>query len=67
MRVRGEYGWAGLAAYVFIWDTFAPESLSRALWRGLEHPTSRPLVVACWMWVSSHLLLKRPARILWRW
>lgn len=64
---QGSRGWVGLAVYVFLWDTLASETLSRALWRGLENPRSRPVVLFCWGWVTSHLLLRRPKKILVRW
>lgn len=63
--MKGEHGWIGLAAYVFLWDMLAPETLSRAFWRALAHPKQRWVVLACWGWVTSHLILKRPAKILW--
>ena len=66
-EVRGEHGWIILAIYVWAWDMFAPETLSRALWRALQHPVHKWWVVGLWAWVSSHLLLKRPVKILWRW
>lgn len=65
MRLRGEHGWIGLAIYIYLWDRYAPETLSRAFWRALEHPTKRPLVLFAWAWVTSHLILKKPQRILY--
>lgn len=67
MRLRGEHGWIGLAAFILLWDRYAPETLSKAFWRALEHPTRRPIVLLAWGWVTSHLILKRPAKILVRW
>lgn len=64
---RGDFGWLLLAVYVYLWDRYASETLSRAFWRGVEHPVHRWWVVAAWMWVTAHLLLKRPAKILVRW
>lgn len=63
----GTIGWLILAAFVWLWDWLAKESLSAALWRGLANPRKRWLVVAAWGWVTSHLLLKRPAKILVWW
>ncbi len=67
MDIKGEHGWVVLAVYVWLWDWLAPETLSRSLWRGLAHPKKRWLVLLCWGWVSSHLLLKKPSKILWKW
>lgn len=64
---RGTLGWIGLVAYVSLWDSLASETLSRALWRGLENPKSRPVVLFCWLWLTSHLLFRRPKKILVRW
>lgn len=64
---RGDIGWILLAAFVWLWDAYAPETLSRAFWRGLEHPRSRPFVLVAWGWVTSHLFFRKPARILIKW
>jgi len=60
-------GWLGLAVYVALWDRFANKTLSRALWDGLEDPRSRAVVIGLWAWLTSHLFLKKPKKILWFW
>lgn len=64
---KGEVGWGLLALYVFLWDRYAAETLSRAFWRGVEHPMKRWLVVVAWGWVTVHLLFKRPRKLLVWW
>lgn len=61
----GAYGWLGLAAYVALWDWLASETLTRAWWNAVEHPRRRWLIIAVWGWVTAHLFLKRPARVLY--
>ena len=61
----GTYGWLGLAAYITLWDWLAPETLSRAWWKAVEHPRNRWLIVALWGWITAHLFLKRPAKVLY--
>ncbi len=66
-KIRGDDGWILLAIFVFLWDWFADETLSSALWRGLEHPWKKFPVIATVLWVVSHLLFRKPRRILiWR-
>ena len=36
-ETSGTLGWAGLAGYVIAWDVFAPETLSHAVDRYLDH------------------------------
>ncbi len=66
-HLKGEHGWFILAVFVWLWDAYAPETLSRAFWRALEHPSRRWYVLVAWGWVTSHLLIKKPARILIWW
>ncbi len=66
-KLRGEDGWVLLVVFIFLWDWFGPETLTQALWRGLAHPRKKWIVLACYAWVTSHLLVKKPKRILiWR-
>jgi membrane associated rhomboid family serine protease len=58
-------GWAGLIAYVILWDRFAPVTLTRGMGEGLEHRLCRPLVVFVWAWVLSHLFFRKPEKVLW--
>lgn len=55
----GTKAWAGLAAYVIAWDTYAvvakKETLSTAFYKGLEHPVKRWQVVALWGYITAHL------------
>lgn len=52
----GDYGWAGVTAGVILWDTLAPETLSHAVDRYLEHPVGRVLAVGAIAITSGHLL-----------
>ena len=64
---EGGMGWILLAVFVWAWDWYAPESLTKAFWRGLENPKSRPFVLFGFVWVTSHLFFRKPAKILVRW
>lgn len=70
--MRDAIGWVGLAIYVWLYDWLVPKhfnrpTLSRSLWEALEHPKKRWFVLFAWGWTTSHLLLKRPAKILLKW
>lgn len=52
----GSYGWALLGAGVLAWDVFAPQTLSSAYDRYLEHPVKRVLAVGAVAVTASHLL-----------
>lgn len=67
MQLRGDHGWVAIAAFVTLWDIFAPETLSRAFWRAIEHPVHRWWVLAIWAHVTAHLFLKKPAKVLIVW
>jgi hypothetical protein len=67
MKIRAETGWALLVFYVWAWDWYGPETLSQGWWRGLKHPESRLVLLFVWAWVTSHLFLRKPRRILVRW
>jgi uncharacterized RDD family membrane protein YckC len=66
-KIPAEWGWAAIAGFVYAWDTWMDESLSSGFWAALSGKRSRVLVLFAWGWVTSHLFLKRPARILIRW
>jgi hypothetical protein len=63
----GLLGWIGLVLYVEEWDRRSPVSLSRVWGEALEHPIAGPVIIALWGWVTSHLFLRKPERILIRW
>lgn len=63
----GTLGWIGLALYIAAWDILASETLSSAWWRALAGKRSRPLVLIAWAYVTSHLFLRVPRKILVRW
>ncbi len=67
MKLKAEIGWTLFVVYVWLWNKYATEGLSQGFWRGLEHPESRLILIFVWGWVSSHLLFKRPRRILVKW
>lgn len=57
----GTYGWAGLAAYIIAYDVLAPETLTHAAERGLDH--SKAMRVAVWAGagiVAGHVLRVYP-------
>jgi hypothetical protein len=64
-RISGTWGWVGLLAYVIAWDSLAPETLSSAYWRALRRNPALALFIVGW--TASHLIARRPARILVRW
>lgn len=51
----GTIGWVGLAAYVIAWDILAPETLSSAVDRALEHPSMKYVAWGIGGVVSGHL------------
>jgi len=63
----GAAGWFLLAVFVWAWDALMPETLSSALTRGITNPRSRPFVLFAWAWVSSHLIFRKPQKLLIRW
>ena len=52
----GNWGWAGITAGVIAWDTLAPETLSHAVDRYLEHPVGKVLAVGAIAITAGHLL-----------
>jgi hypothetical protein len=52
----GTVGWALLGAGVVAWDIFAPETLSSAVDRALEHKTMRYVAIGGVALVGAHLL-----------
>ena len=52
----GTYGWVAIAAGVAAWDYFAPETLSHAVDRALEHKTWRYAAVGAVAVTAAHLL-----------
>ena len=65
--IRGKQGWQLLIFFIWAWDWFMPESLSESFQRALDDPKTRPFVLFGWAWVSSHLLFRKPKRILIWW
>lgn len=51
----GTVGWIGLSAYVLAWDILAPETLSGAVDRALEHKTAKYVAWAVGGVVTAHL------------
>lgn len=53
----GTKAWAGLAAYVLVWDVLAirtgRETLSQVFYSGLTHPVKRWRVVLLWTYVTA--------------
>lgn len=62
----GTWAWAGLAAYVVLWDLYAVrtgrETLSTAFYKGLTHPVKRWRVVLLWTYITAHLFRWVPDR-----
>lgn len=52
----GTWGWAGLVAGIVAWDLIAPETLSHAGRRALEHPIYKYLYVGAIGATALHLL-----------
>lgn len=52
----GTYGWIALGAYVLAWDIVAPETLSGAVDRALDHPVGRIAAIGGVAIVGAHLL-----------
>lgn len=52
----GDWGWVGLTAGVIAWDTLAPETLSHAVDRYLEHPMGKVLAIGAIAITAGHLL-----------
>lgn len=59
---HGTVGWGLLAAGVLAWDIFAPETLSSAVDRALEHPRGRYAAIGGVAVTSAHLLNLLPER-----
>jgi len=51
----GHAGWLLLAAGVYAWDRYAPETFTDAFQRGMRNPHSRPLVIGVWGLLTIHL------------
>lgn len=58
----GTIGWIGLAGCVIAWDVLAPETLSHAVDRALEHPSMKYVSWAVGGIVSGHLFNLIPER-----
>lgn len=52
----GTLGWVGLAGYVIAWDIFAPETLSAAADRALEHRAMKYVAWGLGGAVTAHVL-----------
>ena len=66
-RAKAGVGWVLLVFYIWVWDWYGSETLSQGFWRGLRHPEARWVLIFAWGWVSSHLLFRKPEKILIRW
>lgn len=60
---HGTYGWAILAGFVIAWDVLAPETLSGAVDRALEHPVGKYAAIGGVAVTGAHLLNVLPERI----
>lgn len=52
----GTVGWACLAGFVLAWDVLAPETLSGAVDRALDHPVGRIVAIGGVAVTGAHLL-----------
>ena len=59
----GTYGWLGLAAYVIAFDVLAPETLSSAADRALEHDYMKWVAWAAGGIVTGHVFNIIPEQI----
>lgn len=66
-RLLGEHagtiGWIGLAAYVIAWDLLAPETLSAAADRALEHNYMKYVAWGLGGIVTGHVLNVIPDKV----
>lgn len=60
----GTWGWAGLVAYIAVYDTWAllhdDDTLTAAFARALAHPLQRWPVVVVWSATTLHLFGRLP-------
>lgn len=65
----GIAGIAGLVAYIFSWDRWAPVTLSRGIEEILRHPVAGPVLLYAGATTVSHLLSRRPRHLhrFWKW
>jgi len=59
----GTIGWGCIGAFVLAWDVFAPETLSGAVDRALEHKTGKYLAIGAVAVTGAHLLNLIPEEI----
>jgi len=59
----GTVGWIGLGVYVATFDALAPETLSHAVDRALEHPIGKVAVPLAIGTVAGHLMNVFPESI----
>lgn len=52
----GDLGWALLAGGIIAWDVFAPETLSSAADRYLEHPVGKYIALGATAIVAAHVV-----------
>lgn len=57
------YGWMGLTAGVILWDALAPQTLSSAYDRYLEHPVKRIAAIGAVALTGAHLLNVLPPQL----
>lgn len=60
---HGDIGWVCLTAGIIAWDLLAPETLSGAYDRYLEHPVKRVLAIGAVAVTGAHLLNLLPKAI----
>lgn len=52
----GDIAWLGVATFVLAWDLTAPETMSNAMDRYLEHPVGKYLAIGAVALTGAHLL-----------
>ena len=52
----GTVGWCFIGGFVLAWDVLAPETLSHAVDRALEHPIGRYAAIGAVAITGAHLL-----------
>jgi len=59
----GTVGWACIGAFVVAWDVYAPETLSGAVDRALEHPVGKYAAIGGVAVTGAHLLNLLPEQV----
>ncbi|MCA9343216.1 hypothetical protein KC950_04365 [Candidatus Saccharibacteria bacterium] len=55
-RNAGTYGWIGLIGYVALFDIYAPETMSSAADRALEHPIMKYVALGAAAITTAHVI-----------